>query len=74
MSENTEAKTMLEETDPEANKKLKWAAFVESALVDFFSSYKLEKITVEDGNGNKAKLSRTKDNELKIEQSSITII
>lgn len=27
----------------------------------------LEKLSVEDGNGNKAKLSRTKDDEIKVE-------
>ncbi|MDR2530253.1 MAG: hypothetical protein LBC65_01755 [Oscillospiraceae bacterium] len=54
--------------------KMKWTGFVETALVDFFSAYKLEKLQVEDGNGNKAKLSLTKDNSIKIELSSISII
>lgn len=65
---------MLEETDTNGSKKKKWSEFVERDVVDFFDAYKLEKITVEDGNGNKAKISRTKDNELKVEQSSTTII
>lgn len=59
---------------PEENRRIKWTSFVETALVDFFSNYKLEKISVEDGNGNKAKLSRTKDNDIKVEQSSTTIL
>jgi len=54
--------------------KIKWTSFVETALVDFFAAYKLEKLQVEDGNGNKAKLSLTKDNGIKIELSSISII
>ncbi|MDR0818267.1 MAG: hypothetical protein LBN43_01685 [Oscillospiraceae bacterium] len=54
--------------------KIKWTGFVETTLVDFFSAYKLEKLQVEDGNGNKAKLSVTKDNGIKIELSSISII
>lgn len=74
MSENQIPETMEEEQNPEGAKRMKWTAFVESALADFFIEYKLEKLTVEDGNGNKAKLSRTKDNEIKVEHSSITIL
>ena len=67
-------KTMMEEYDAEGAKKVKWSAFVEREVADFFTGYKLEKMTVEDGKGNKAKLSRTKDFGIKIEQSSTTIL
>lgn len=74
MNEKDNVKTMEEEYNPNNAKKQKWSEFIERDVVDFFDAYKLEKMTVEDGNGNKAKISRTKDNELKIEQSSTTII
>lgn len=52
----------------------KWAGFVESAVVNFFDEHKIEKLAIEDGSGNKAKLSRTKDNSIKIEYSSTVLI
>ena len=66
--------TMEEEYNPDGARRQKWAAYVESALVNFFIESKLEKLTVEDGNGNKAKLNRTKDDGIKMEYSSTTII
>lgn len=71
-----ELKRMLEEDDGE--KKMvspqKWAGFVESTIVNFFDQYKIEKLSIEDGNGNKAKLSRTKDNGIKIEYRSTVMM
>ena len=66
--------TMEEEYDPEGVSRRKWADFVSGQLVPFFADCKLEKLSCEDGSGNKAKLSRTKDNEIKIESSSVTIM
>ncbi|MDR3149621.1 MAG: hypothetical protein LBT88_06385 [Oscillospiraceae bacterium] len=63
-----------DEKDEAVGHKMKWTGFVETTLVDFFSAYKLEKLTVEDGNGNKAKLSLLKDNGIKIELSSVSVI
>jgi len=67
-------KTMEEEYNPQGAKRQRWSDFVTRPLIDFFVENKLEKLTVEDGSGNKAKLSRTKDDEIKIEQSSTTIV
>ena len=50
-----------------------WAGFVESNVVNFFE-HKIEKLSIEDGNGNKAKLARTKDNGIKIEYSSTVLM
>ena len=50
-----------------------WAGFVESNVVNFFDEHKIEKLSIEDGNGNKAKLARTKDNGIKIEYSSTVL-
>ena len=51
-----------------------WAGFVESNVVNFFDEDKIEKLSIEDGNGNKAKLARTKDNGIKIEYSSTVLM
>ena len=52
----------------------KWAGFVESSVVNFFDEHKIEKLSIEDGNGNKAKLVRTKDNGIKIEYSATVLM
>lgn len=41
--------------------------FVSGTLINFIENNKLEKIQVEDVNGNKAKIVRDKDNNLKVE-------
>lgn len=74
MNESQTPATMEEEYNPEGVVCRRWSDFVTSELVDFFTGNKLEKLTIEDGNGNKAKLSHTKDNEIKIESASTTII
>lgn len=51
-----------------------WAGFVESNVVNFFDEHKIVKLSIEDGNGNKAKLARTKDNGIKIEYSSTVLM
>lgn len=58
----------------EQTKKLNWAGFVETAIVNFFQENELEKLSVEDGKGNKAKLTRQKENIIKVEYTSTTTI
>lgn len=58
----------------EQKKRVHWAEFVESDVVSFFQSNELEKMTVEDGRGNKAKLSKQKDNSIKVEYTSTTML
>lgn len=70
-------KTMLEEDDikgKSSENMQKWPGFVESTVVSFFDEHKIEKLSLEDGNGNKAKLVRTKDNGIKIEYSSTILM
>ena len=55
-------------------KRQKWSAFVEGPAVDFFTGYKLEKMTIDDGSGNKAKFSRTKDDGIKVEYTSSVLL
>ena len=51
-----------------------WVGFVQGDVANFLIHHGLEKITLEDGHGNKAKLSRTKDDGIKVECSSITML
>ena len=55
-------------------KRQKWSGFVESEVVNFFEKHKIEKLTIEDGNGNRAKLVRTKDNGIRTEYSSVVML
>ncbi len=71
----SELKKILE--DDTQNKKTspkKWSGFVESTVVNFLEEHNIEKLSIEDGNGNKAKLSRTKDNSIKIEYLSTVLM
>lgn len=70
-------KSIEEYVNPENFKKPRtgnWAGFVESEVLNFFNRNQFEKMTLEDGNGNKAKLARQKDDNVKIETSSTTIV
>jgi hypothetical protein len=58
----------------EQNKKINWAGFVETTIVNFFQENELEKLSVEDGKGNKAKLTKQKDNLIKVEYTSTTTL
>lgn len=73
MSEINKPTTMLEEYEPQEAAKLRWTESVDGPICELFNALKLEKLTAEDGNGNKVKLSLTKDSEIKIELSSVTI-
>lgn len=73
--ENTEMEqpetTVLEQG---ASRPQSWSAFVEGDVANFFTGFKLEKMTIEDGNGNKAKLARTKEGAIKVDYTtSVTI-
>lgn len=58
----------------EQNIKMNWAGFVETVIVNFFQENELEKLSVEDGKGNKAKLTKLKDSGIKVEYTSTTTI
>jgi hypothetical protein len=58
----------------EQNKKINWAGFVETTIVNFFQENGLEKLSLEDGKGNKAKLTKQKDNVIKVEYTSTTTL
>ena len=69
-----EMKSFEQATNPEAAKRKSWACFVEGDVVAFFDAHDLEKMQIEDGMGNKAKLSRTKTNGIKIEYTSSVVL
>lgn len=64
------------EDGPEQKKMSRhgWVGFVESDGVNFMTQYNIEKMTLDDGEGNKAKLSRIKDNAIKVECTSSNIL
>jgi hypothetical protein len=74
--ETAQAQAMhaMEEENPMAVKRRQWSAFVEGPAADFFTGYKLEKMTIDDGSGNKAKFSRTKDAGIKVEYTSAVLL
>ena len=65
---------MNEKNNNENGVKIHWATFIESEAADFFNRYELEKMSLEDGDGNKARLTRQKDFSIKVEYSTVTII
>lgn len=77
MTESINELQKIMDNDFSEKKKIsqqQWAGFVESNVVKFFDEHRIEKLSIEDGNGNKAKLARTKDNGIKIEYSSTVLI
>lgn len=51
-----------------------WVAFVESDVVNFLQLNDIEKLTLDDGEGNKAKLSRRKDGSVFVECTSSNVL
>ena len=51
-----------------------WVAFVESDVVNFLTHNDIEKMTLDDGEGNKAKLSRRKDGSVLVECTSSNVL
>jgi hypothetical protein len=64
----------LNEADGAKPKRKSWVGYVEGDVVNFMIQYELEKMTLEDGAGNKAKLTRLKDNAIKVECTSSNIV
>lgn len=65
---------LVEATKDEKERNQNWAGFIETTVVNFFIDCKLEKLNLEDGKGNKAKLLRQKDNSIKVEYTSTTTL
>lgn len=51
-----------------------WVGFVESDAVNFLMLNGIEKMTLDDGEGNKAKLNRRKDGSVFVECTSSNVV
>ncbi len=51
-----------------------WVAFVESDVVNFLMLNEIDKMTIDDGTGNKAKLARRKDGSVFVECTSSNVL
>ena len=51
-----------------------WVSFVESDAVNFLCLNEIEKMTIDDGQGNKAKLTRRKDGSVYVECTSSNVL
>ena len=72
-------KPTSEEQTQEASAKTKrdrksWVGFVESDAVNFLQLNDIEKMTLDDGEGNKAKLTRRKDGSVYVECTSSSVL
>lgn len=66
---------MTEETATQVKRDRKnWVAFVESDVVNFLTLNSIEKMTLDDGEGNKAKLTRRKDGSVYVECTSANVL
>ena len=75
----TDKRATIEEMIEVANRKEKrdrknWVAFVESDAVNFLTLNDIEKMTLDDGEGNKAKLTRRKDGSVYVECTSSNVL
>lgn len=51
-----------------------WVGFVEGEVVNFMTHHEIEKMTLDDGSGNKAKLTKLKDGSVRVECTSSNIL
>jgi hypothetical protein len=72
--DNNHQDFLKDEAAPIELKRKSWSGFVESEVLNFFEKHDFEKLSIEDGNGNKAKLTHTKDSGIRIEYSSTVIL
>jgi len=56
------------------NNKANWEAFVSNEALEFFNSHELTKMSMATGEGGKATLTRQKDDSVKVEIASTSII
>ena len=65
---------MVEGTQKPQRDRKNWVAFVESDVVNFLTLNEIEKMTIDDGAGNKAKLTRRKDGSVYVECTSSNVL
>lgn len=71
---NEMEKSIQEHMDANEKKKIQnWPHFIENDVLTFFNTFGIEKMTIEDGEGGKAKLTRTRDNGVKVDLTSTSV-
>ena len=65
---------MIQDNEKEKRDRKSWVSFVEGEVVNFMAHHSLEKMTLDDGEGNKAKLARRKDNSIFVECTSSNVL
>lgn len=65
---------MMENKEKTTRDRKGWVAFVEGEVVNFMQHNDLEKMTLDDGMGNKAKLTRRKDGSIFVESTSSNVL
>ncbi len=65
---------VIEGADKKKTSRRGWVGFVEGEVVNFMAQHEIEKMTLDDGAGNKAKLTRLKDNGIRVECTSSNIL
>ncbi|MEF9879733.1 MAG: hypothetical protein RSE58_03445 [Clostridia bacterium] len=65
---------MTEDKPKVTRDRKNWVAFVESDVVNFLTLNEIEKMTMDDGQGNKAKLTRRKDGSVYVECTSSNVL
>lgn len=76
MSENKRPtiEEMVDGKDKPKMERKGWVGFVEGEVVNFMQHHELEKMTMDDGMGNKAKLTRRKDGSIYVECTSSNVL
>ena len=65
---------MMEGEQTQKRDRKNWVAFVESDVVNFLTLNEIEKMTIDDGQGNNAKLTRRKDGSVYVECTSSNVL
>lgn len=65
---------MVQDNDTAKRDRKGWVSFVEGEVANFMAHHGLEKMTLDDGEGNKAKLTRRKDNSIFVECTSSNVL
>ncbi|MDR0896239.1 MAG: hypothetical protein LBN04_00125 [Oscillospiraceae bacterium] len=76
MSENNRPsiEEVIEGKEKQKVSRKSWVSFVEGEVVNCMNQWNLEKLTLDDGMGNKAKLTRRKDNSIFVECTSSNVL
>ena len=73
MSEQNMGKSIEEFMSAKEKKIQNWPRFVENEALAFFNAHGVEKMTIGDGAGGKARLARTRDNGVKVDLTSTSV-